>query len=84
MHVEKIQLILLLMGKATSATWTLELRDLLGTPALTGGNTPGSAWIKAGEYLVQPAALNAPDVEKGRESCRDLDKEATPELTHKE
>ena len=82
MHVGKIQLILLLMGKATSATWTLDLNSILGTiaetPALTGGDTPESAWVKAaGGYLIQPVELNTPDIEKGRQSCRELDKEAT-------
>ena len=82
MHVEIIQLTLLLMGKTTSATWTQELKDLLGTiretPALTGGTTPDSSWIKAAEgYLIQPIQQHVADVEMGRQTCKELDRAAT-------
>ena len=82
MHVDYTSLVLLLMGQATSATWTSELDSALesvaGTPAIVGRNN--SEWFIAGsrlEYLIHPATLDAPDIQKAKEACRDLDKEAT-------
>ena len=82
MHAEIIQLALLLMRRTTSAIWTQELKDLLGTiedtPTLTGGPTPTSSWLKAAEgYLIQPIPQQVADVETGRQTCKNLDRAAT-------
>ena len=86
MHVDYTSLVLLLMGQATSATWTSEidsaLESVARTPAIARRNN--SEWLIAGsrlEYLIHPVTLSSPNIKKAKEVCKDLDKEATLSYT---
>ena len=82
MHIDYTSLVLLLMGQATSATWTSEIDNALEsvarTPAIAERND--TDWLEAGsrlEYLIRPVTLSSPDIKKTKDTCKDLDEEAT-------
>ena len=84
MHIEILQIVLLLMEKSTSATWNQELEKLLetveNTPPLLEGLSPNpaTAWLQASEeYLIKPVLQNRSDTDLGRQTCRKTDKAAT-------
>ena len=88
MHADYASLALLLMGQATFATWTTEIKNALQSvatnPVIAERNRTDYAddcgWLEVGsasEFLIQPGTIESPDTVRAKETCKGLDTEAT-------